>query len=125
MTPKKFNLNEISEQFTEVCSPKNIEIINNFVIRVAKFDGEYHWYKHNKQDELFLVFRGKIKIQTKTGDIILGQGEGVKIPKGLEHCPVSIETSIVLLFESLELKSKGDYCKANKFLFTFLIPLIE
>jgi mannose-6-phosphate isomerase-like protein (cupin superfamily) len=108
MTLQKFNLNKISEKIKDAWSPKDIETINNFVIRLAKFDGEYHWHKHNKQDELFLVFKGKIKIQTKAGDIILGQGEGVKIPKGLEHCPVSVEPSIVLLFEPLELKSKGD-----------------
>ncbi|MFQ5758793.1 MAG: cupin domain-containing protein [Candidatus Bathyarchaeia archaeon] len=107
MVIQKFNLNEISKQFTQPWSPRNIETINETVIRAAKFDGEYHWHKHDDEDELFLVFEGKIKIQIKEGDIILEQGEGVKIPRGVEHCPVSVEPSIVLMFEPLKLKSKG------------------
>lgn len=108
MPIEKFNLNEISKQFTEPWKPKDIENINNFVIRAAKFDGEYHWHKHESEDELFIVFKGKIKIQTRNKDIILGEGEGVKIPKNVEHCPVSLEPSIVLMFEPLKLESKGD-----------------
>jgi len=108
MQPKKFNLNEIGDNFKEAYSPVDVETINDFVIRAAKFEGEYHWHKHDDQDELFLIFKGKIKIQTKEGDIILEQGEGVKIPKGLEHCPIAIEPSIVLMLEPLELKSKGN-----------------
>lgn len=106
MVIKKFNLNKISKQFAEPWKPKNIETIDSFVLRAAKFYGEYHWHKHDNEDELFIVFKGKIKIQTKNGDIILNQGEGVKIPKGVEHCPVSLKPSIVLMFEKLKLKSK-------------------
>jgi len=108
MAPQKFNLDKISMQLTEAWCPKDIETVNNFVFRVAKFDGEYHWHRHDNEDELFIVFKGEIKIQTKTRDYTLGQGEGIKIPKGLGHCPVSIEPSIVLMFERLELKSEGD-----------------
>lgn len=105
MKIKKFNLNKISGQLTKAWRPKDISTINDFVIRIAKFDGRYRWHKHDEEDELFLVFKGRIKIQTKKGDINLGQGEGIKIPKGLEHCPVSLEPSIVLMFEPLKLKS--------------------
>lgn len=104
----KFNLNEISEKITKPWSPENIETVNDYVVRMARFDGRYHWHKHDKEDEIFLVFKGRIKIQTKAGDIVLEEGEGVKIPKGVEHCPVSLEPSIVLLFEPRQLKSKGD-----------------
>lgn len=108
MTLKKFNLNEISEQITQSWSPKNIETVNESVLAAVKFDGEYHWHKHNDEDEVFLVFKGKVKIQTKEGDIILEENEGVKIPKGVEHFPASIEPSIVLIFKPLKLKIKGD-----------------
>ena len=108
MPIEKFNLNKISKQFTEAWEQKDIETINNFVIRAAKFDGEYHWHKHENEDELFIVFKGKIKIQTRYKDIILGEGEGIKIPQNVEHCPVSLEPSIVLMFEPLKLESKGN-----------------
>ena len=108
MKIKKFNLNNKSKQLRGAWLPIDIETINNFVIRIAKFDGGYYWHKHDNEDELFLVLKGRIKIQTKEKDILLAEGEGVKIPRGLEHCPVSIKPSIVLMFEPLNLKSKGD-----------------
>lgn len=105
---QKFNLNEIGERFTETWSPQDVERIDNFVLRAAKFEGEYHWHTHDNTDELFIVFKGKIKVQTRAENFILGVGEGVKIPKGVEHCPAALESSIVLMFEPADLKSKGD-----------------
>ena len=108
MKPKKFSLVKISRQLKKYWMPTDVQIIDKFVIRIAKFDGEYHWHKHAKEDELFIVIKGKIKIKTKIGDIVLNENEGIKIPKGLEHCPVASKPSVVLMFESLNLKSKGN-----------------
>ena len=72
----KFNLNHISEEITTPWSPKDIETVNNAVIRIAQFDGQYHWHKHDSQDEIFLVFKGKISIQTRNGEILLNENEG-------------------------------------------------
>jgi len=108
MKPKKFNLNKISKQLKKAWIPKDIANIDNYTLKIAKFKGEYHWHKHDKEDELFIVLKGKIKIRTKKQDIILKQNEGIKIPRGIYHCPVSIKPSIVLMFESLKLKSNGN-----------------
>lgn len=107
MKPKKFNLNKISKQLKKPWTPRDIDKVDKFILRIAKFKGNYHWHKHENEAELFIVLKGKIKIQTRNRNIILNKNEGVKIPKGLEHCPVSLEPSIVLMFEPLKLKSKG------------------
>ena len=107
MRIKKFNLNKISEEFKESWSPIDAETIENFVLRVAKFEGKYHWHRHEHAEEMFIVFSGKIKVQTKEGDYVLVKGEGIKIPKGVDHCPVAFVPSIVLMFESMNLESKG------------------
>jgi mannose-6-phosphate isomerase-like protein (cupin superfamily) len=55
-------------------------------------ESEYHWHKHTSEDELFYVYKGKIAIQLKGQvDIVLHEGEMVVIPKGMEHCPKSME----------------------------------
>ena|SRR3989344_8459001 len=108
MTLKKFSIFKIMETLSDAWSPKEAECIDPFVLRVAKFEGAYHWHKHEQHDELFFVFKGKIKIQTKEKDIILEEGEGLKMPKGVEHCPIAIVPSIVLMFEPKDLESKGD-----------------
>jgi len=58
----KFNLNEISEKITKPWSPENIETVNDYVIRIARFDGKYHWHKHDKEDveEVLEMSRKKI-----------------------------------------------------------------
>lgn len=104
MKSKKFNLNKIAKRLKKPWTPKVIGKVGYFVIRIAKFDGKYHWHKHKNEDELFIVFQGKIKIMTEFGNVTLNNGEGIKIPKNVKHCSVAIKPSIVLMFESLKLK---------------------
>src|SRR3989339_1361311 len=96
---QKFDLVKLSKQLKKAWSPINVGTVDGFVVRMAKFRGRYHWHRH-EGDELFIVFKGKIKIQTKVGDIEITQGEGVKIPKSVEHCPIAILPSVVLMFEN-------------------------
>ena len=87
----------------------DVAIVNNQIVRMSYVDGEFHWHKHIDQDELFYIIKGKLLIQLrKQPDIILTEGQITVIPKGIEHCPKSIEPSYVLLFEPLELKTQGD-----------------
>ena len=90
-------------------SPIDLIYINDQVIRAAVFEGEYHWHKHEEEDELFYVHRGAIRIEIKDRDSIeLGEGQLTIIPKGVEHKPSSRNPSVVLLFEPIKLKSRGD-----------------
>ena len=82
--------------------------VNGQVVRMSLVKGEYHWHKHANEDELFYVYKGKIAIQLKDQvDIVLHEGKMVVIPKGVEHCPKSIEPSYLLVFEPYVLKSRG------------------
>ena len=108
MKIQKFNLDNLSKQLKKAWTPIDIGSVDSFVLRIAKFKGTYHWHKHKNEDELFIVFKGKIKIQTNSGDITLNEGEGVKIPKGVKHCPIATQPSVVLMFENSNLESKGN-----------------
>jgi quercetin dioxygenase-like cupin family protein len=91
------------------CSPIDITRLNDQVVRMAYVDGEFHWHKHNNQDELFYILKGKLIIQLKDQqDIILSKGQMAVISKGIEHCPKSVEPTYLLLFEPIELKTRGD-----------------
>lgn len=90
-------------------SPIEVARLNDQVVRMSLLKGEYHWHKHTNEDELFYVYKGRILIQLKEqNDIDLREGDMVVIPKGVEHCPKSIEPSYVLVFEPAVLKSQGD-----------------
>jgi len=106
----QINLEEkMNEIHGKHCLPINIVIVNDQVIRLAYINGEFHWHKHTNQDELFYILKGKIVIQLKEqSDITLSEGQIVVIPKGVEHCPKSIQPSYILLFEPISLKTQGD-----------------
>ena len=100
---------KIDEIYGKHCSPIEVARLNDQVVRLSYVDGEFHWHKHNNQDELFYIISGKLIIQLKNKpDITLLKGQMAVIPRGVEHCPKSIEPSFVLLFEPFELKTIGD-----------------
>ena len=93
----------------EPWSPVDLATVNDQVIRMALFHGEYHWHRHEEEDELFYVYRGEVRIEVKGHrDVELRSGEMAVIPRDVEHRPVSACPSYVLMFEPLQLKSKGD-----------------
>ena len=101
--------NKMSEINGKHCSPVDVARVNDQVVRMSYVDGEFHWHKHINQDELFYILKGKIVIQLKEQpDVTLSEGQMVVIPKGVEHCPKSIEPSFILLFEPFILQTRGD-----------------
>ncbi|WP_455367981.1 cupin domain-containing protein [[Eubacterium] cellulosolvens] len=90
------NINEIHEPW----SPIEVGRVNDQVVRMVLFQGEYHWHKHSDQDELFYVIRGEISIQLKDHlTITLRIEQMVVIPQGVKHCSNSLEPSYILMFE--------------------------
>ena len=98
-------------------SPVDVARVNDQVVRLSLFEGEFHWHKHTNEDELFYVVEGKIAIRLKDQpDITLSEGQMAIITKGVEHCPkglepsyvLLLEPSYVLLFEPYVLETQGD-----------------
>ena len=104
------NLKDKIKKLTKPWSPIEVSRVNDQVVRLALYDGEYPWHKHTNEDELFYVVRGSIIIRVKGHpNITLHEGELAMMPKGLKHSPKSLEPSYVLMFEPQALKSQGDY----------------
>ena len=110
MMPKTKIESKIQEIAGRPWRPVEVAKVNEQVIRIALFKGEYHWHHHNNRDELFYVLKGEIVIQMKPPykDIKLNEGEIAVVPKGAEHCAKSLVDSYVLMFEPYELESEGD-----------------
>ncbi|HLD05190.1 MAG TPA: cupin domain-containing protein [Candidatus Nanoarchaeia archaeon] len=105
----KIQLNEkIKEINGRAWLPIEVAKVNDQVVRMALFKGNYHWHTH-QEDEFFYVLKGKISIRIKgQSDLVLQEGEIAVVPKGVEHCPKSDVESYVLMFEPQVLKSTGD-----------------
>jgi mannose-6-phosphate isomerase-like protein (cupin superfamily) len=102
------NLAEKLSRFSDRWSPKLIGELNGQYVKLAKLEGEFHWHAHAREDELFLVVRGRLRIELRDGAIELGPGELVVVPRGVEHRPVAEKEVEVLLFEPKSTVNVGD-----------------
>ena len=105
---EKVNLSEKFGLFSEHWSPKIAGEVNDSLVKLVKFRGDFVWHKHETEDEMFLVVKGSINIKLRDGDVRLGEGEFVIIPRGVEHKPVAEEEAHVLLFEPKTVLNTGD-----------------
>jgi mannose-6-phosphate isomerase-like protein (cupin superfamily) len=105
----KVDIEAMCDEIEEPWSPVDLAFVNDQVVRMALFLGEYHWHRHEGEDELFYVYRGEVTIRIRDySDVVLGPGEMAVVPRNVEHRPESAGPSYVLMFEPLQLKSKGD-----------------
>ena len=105
---EKANLSEKFGLFTEHWSPKIVGEVGDAYVKLVKFRGEFVWHKHDEEDEMFFVVKGEITIRLRDGDVRLGEGEFVIIPRGVEHKPVAEKEAHVLLFEPKTVLNTGD-----------------
>ena len=97
--PRRVNLAEMFGRFQDHWSPKIVGEVNDSLVKLVKLKGEFVWHHHEKEDELFLVVKGKLRLKLREKDLVLGPGEFAIIPHGVEHLPVAEEETHVLLFE--------------------------
>ena len=93
------NINQKLLLFNEYWSPKIVGKLNGQYVKLVKFKGEFVWHKHENEDELFLVIKGKFKMEFRDKTLELNENEFIIVPKGVEHKPVAEEEVSVMLFE--------------------------
>lgn len=105
---KKVNIGEKLSLFSEHWTPKIVGELNDYHIKLAKFQGDFVWHKHDDTDEMFLVIDGSFTMKLRDGDIDIQQGEFIIVPKGVEHCPSAENEVQVMLFEKAGTVNTGD-----------------
>jgi len=108
MKPQKIDLAQKLSLFDEHWSPKIIGEVNDCAVKLVKLQGDFVWHQHDKEDELFLVLKGQLRIQFRDGDVELAEGEMIVVPRGVEHRPTAAEEVSVLLFEPMSTLNTGD-----------------
>jgi mannose-6-phosphate isomerase-like protein (cupin superfamily) len=82
--------------------------VNDSVVRVAIIEGEYHWHKHDNDDEFFFVLEGQLLIDLEDKTIALNPWEGFTIPKGVVHRTRAQVKTVMLMVETSEIMPTGD-----------------
>lgn len=88
---------------------QTLTTVNDAVVRIGIFEGEFPWHKHDDQDEFFLVLEGEILLDVQGQEPVrLGVHQGFTVPKGTVHRPRSPQRSAVLMVESVGIVPTGD-----------------
>jgi mannose-6-phosphate isomerase-like protein (cupin superfamily) len=104
----KVNIEEKLALFDEQWKPKVVGELNGQYVKLVKFNGEFVWHHHDEEDELFLVVKGRFRMEFRERSVWIEEGEFIIVPRGVEHRPVAEEEAHVLLFESASTLNTGN-----------------
>lgn len=104
----KINLAEKLTLFSDHWNPRIVGELNNQHVKLVKFQGEFVWHHHEHEDELFLVVKGRFRMEFRDRHVWLEEGEFLIVPRGVEHRPVAEEEVHVLLFEPASTLNTGN-----------------
>ena len=102
------NLEAVAGALAELWSPKVVARVGDHYVKVAKVQGEFVWHAHEGQDELFLVLKGRLRIEMEEGAVELGPGDAFTVPAGVRHNPVAEEECWLALVEPADTLHTGD-----------------
>jgi mannose-6-phosphate isomerase-like protein (cupin superfamily) len=95
-------------RFSEHWSPKVVARLNDYEIKVVKVQGEFVWHTHDDTDELFFVQAGRLTIQLREREVVLGPGQLYVVPRGVEHRPVAADEVHAILIEPKGVVNTGE-----------------
>ena len=105
---QKVNIAEKLAMFQEHWSPKIVGELNGQYVKVVKFQGEFDWHQHEREDELFWVISGSFDLQFRDHSVRLKPGEFCIAPRRVEHRPVAAEECHCVMFEPVTTLNTGN-----------------
>jgi mannose-6-phosphate isomerase-like protein (cupin superfamily) len=105
---EKVNLPEKFSSFSDHWNPRVAGELNGQQVKLVKFNGPFVWHYHEAKDELFLVVKGRFRMEFRDRDAWLEEAEFLIVPRGIEHRPVAEEEVHVLLFEPASTLNTGN-----------------
>ena len=105
---EKVNLAEKFSVFNDYFNPRIVGELNGQQVKLVKFQGEFIWHHHDKEDELFYVVKGSFDMHFRDKTIPVNAGEFLIVPRGVEHKPVAEQEVSIMLFEPTATLNTGN-----------------
>ena len=105
---EKINVEEKFSLFSDYFNPRIAGELNGQQVKLVKFRGEFVWHKHDNEDEMFYVVKGKICIHFRNKIVEIGENEFIIVPRGVEHKPVAENEVSIMLFEPATTLNTGN-----------------
>jgi mannose-6-phosphate isomerase-like protein (cupin superfamily) len=108
----KINLNQKLSLINDYWDPRIAGELNGQYVKLVKFQGPFTWHHHDKEDELFMVVKGRFRMEYRDDgsdqSVWIEEGEMIIVPRGVDHRPVADEECHVLLFEPVSTLNTGN-----------------
>ncbi len=105
---EKIDVNELVAANKHKWYNETLTKVNDSVVRIGIVEGEYHWHKHEKDDEFFFVLEGQLLIDLEDRTIELNPNQGVTITRGVMHRPRAPLKTVMLMVETSAIAPTGD-----------------
>ena len=102
------NIEQKFSKFFDHWSPKVIAELNDYQIKLVKFQGDFVWHNHPDTDEVFVVTKGEMVIEFRDRAVIVSAGEMFVIPKGIDHCTRADRECQAMLIEPRGVVNTGE-----------------
>jgi mannose-6-phosphate isomerase-like protein (cupin superfamily) len=93
--------------------PKVVASLNGQEVKLVKFAGVFPWHHHEREDEMFMVWRGEMEIEFRDRKLVLQEGEFCVVPRGVEHRTMAECEAEVLISEPAETRNTGNVADAK------------
>jgi mannose-6-phosphate isomerase-like protein (cupin superfamily) len=105
---EKMDINRMIRDCTDKWFNQTLTKVNDSVVRIGIVEGEYHWHKHDNDDEFFFVLQGQLLVDLEDRTIELNPNEGVTVPKGVVHRTRAPQKTVMLMVETSAIQPTGD-----------------
>jgi mannose-6-phosphate isomerase-like protein (cupin superfamily) len=105
---ERINIAEKFARFSEQWQPKIVAELNGQEVKLVKVQGTFPWHHHDDVEEMFLVWRGRFRVEFRDRIVELGPGELVIVPRGVEHRTAADEEAEVILLEPAGVLNTGN-----------------
>lgn len=102
------DVNAIDQECNDKWFNQTLTRVNDSVVRLGVVEGEYHWHKHDDDDEFFFVLSGCLHIDLEDRTITLNANQGTTISKGVLHRPRSPQRTVMLMVETDSIDPIGE-----------------
>jgi mannose-6-phosphate isomerase-like protein (cupin superfamily) len=105
---QKIDVPSVVAATKEKWANRTLTQVNDSVVRLGMVEGEFHWHKHDNDDEFFFVLEGQLLIDLEDRTIELNPNQGVTITKGVMHRPRAPRKTVMLMVETSAIQPTGD-----------------